>query len=460
MTETRNKRIVAIVGRPNVGKSAIFNRLARRRVAIVHSQSGVTRDRLMREVDWETSRFTLIDTGGICDTERHAGRDEIERGIRAQAEAALVDASVCVLVVDVTAGVLPLDEAVSGLLRRSGCRVIVAVNKADHPGRDAETLDFERLGFPVFPVSALHDRGFAPMMEAVLAALPEVENATIGDPLKVAVVGRPNVGKSSYVNRLLRSDRVLVSDIPGTTRDSIDVPFVVGKGDQARHYLLIDTAGLRRKSKIDSSVETFSAFRAESSIKRADVVIIVVEAGQAPTAQDKKVASLVQCHQKGSVVLVNKWDLADVTQKAYGRSVAHALPFMAYSPLVFASAKTGYNVRRTIEAIDLVAGQVRQQLPTGVLNRTIMDAWDKVHPPAFKGKPVRFYYATQTGVAPVRIRMFVNRPAGVVAPYRQYLVRMLRSKFGLEGAPVIFQVRERTRPEGRDGVKRGRSARR
>ena len=455
-----DQRIVAIVGRPNVGKSAIFNRLAGRRVSIVHSEAGVTRDRVMRMVSWDDARFELIDTGGISNIDKEVRRDRIEDGIHTQVDAAMADASVLVLVVDVEAGVVPLDESVAGFLRRSGCPTYVAVNKCDNPMRDEDIDEFRRLGFPVFPVSALHNRGFNPLMSEVLEQLPEVENETIEHPLKVAVVGRPNVGKSSYINRLLRSDRVIVSDIPGTTRDSIDIPFVLGSGDQARHYLLIDTAGMRRIGKIDNSVERFSRFRAEKSIDRADVVVLVLDAVQRPTAQDKKIAAMVLEANRACVLVVNKWDLEEETQRQYGPEIQRIMPFMGHCPVVFTSAKTGYNIRKSVDTIDYVSDQAQTDLPTGILNRTIIQACERVQAPSRGGRPLKIYYATQVGKAPVRIRLFVNNPKLVTPNYRRYIERMLREKFGLEGVPISLQFRARkqesdgrpqARKQGSDG---------
>jgi GTP-binding protein len=442
-----SKRIVAIVGRPNVGKSAIFNRLAGRRIAIVHEESGVTRDRLMREVTWDDKRFELIDTGGVAKISSKQSLDMINNGIRDQVDAALDDAEVAILVVDVTSGVVPMDEEVAGILRDNGMKVVVAVNKCDNQGRDESGSEFEKLGLPLFMVSALHDRGFNDIMSQVLEMLPEEENPTEKEPLKVAIAGRPNVGKSSFVNRLLRNERVIVSDVPGTTRDSIDVPFTVGSGAQARHYRLIDTAGIRRAGKIDTSVERFSRFRAEKTIRNADVVVLVLDAEKGPTAQDKKIAALIQEEKKGCVVLVNKWDLQEETQTQYGPQVFRTMPFVAYCPIVFVSSKTGYNIRRSIDAIDHVAAQIRTELPTGVLNRAIREAYEKVNPPAIKGLRLKIYYSTQTGVAPIRIRLFVNNPKVVRDAYRSYLTKIIRKKFGLEGAPIIlnFTARKRDR---------------
>jgi GTPase len=444
-TPDRSKRIVAIVGRPNVGKSATFNRLAGRRIAIVHAESGVTRDRLMREVMWKDERFELVDTGGVCNIDGCTSPDLIEAGIRRQVDAALGDAAMAILVVDIQSGIHPMDLEVAAILRASGCPTVVAANKADGEVHEVGVSEFAQLGFPVFPTSALQNRGFDALMKPVVEALPETENLTVTDPLRVAIVGRPNVGKSSYVNRILRNDRVIVSSVPGTTRDSVDIPFSVGSGAQARHYVLVDTAGMRRSGKIDSSVERFSLMRAEKSIKDANVVILVMDAEQGPTAYDKKIASLISEHERGCVILVNKWDLAEgkVTQKQYGPALVKTMPFMGHCPVLFASAKSGYNIRRTIEAIDYVAGQVLVDLPTGLLNRTIQDAYEHVKPPTVKGRRLKLFYATQVGNDPVRIRVFVNDPKILRPAYRVYLIRSLRKRFGLEGAPVVLQFRAR-----------------
>ncbi|MDA0990330.1 MAG: ribosome biogenesis GTPase Der [Verrucomicrobia bacterium] len=442
---TQPRRIAAIVGRPNVGKSALFNRLVRERISIVHEESGVTRDRIVREVRWRDERFDLVDTGGICNVDGAIVADEIEAGIHAQVAAALADAAVAILVVDIHTGVVPMDEVVAKLLRDSGCPTVVAANKADTDARDDACVDFQQFGFPVFPVSALHNRGIEELMPAVVKSLPDLPNETVNNPLKVAIVGRPNVGKSSYINRLLRHDRVIVSDIPGTTRDSIDIPFQVGQGGQARHYVLIDTAGMRRKGKIDTTVERFSRMRAEKSIERADVVVHVMDATAGPTTQDKKIAGMIAEHRKGAVILLSKWDLSDITQTKYEPEFRKAMPFLSHCPVVFISSVSGYNMRVSVDAIDLVARQVRRQLPTGVLNRAILDAVERVHPPAVQGKMLKIYYSTQVGVQPVRIRLFVNDPRYLRPQYREYLIRYLREKFGLEGAPLILQFSKRTR---------------
>lgn len=451
-------RVVAIVGRPNVGKSAIFNRLAGQRIAIVHSLPGVTRDRLMREVVWDDRRFSLVDTGGISSIDGETVHDRIETGIRAQAQAALEDAAVAVLVVDITAGLTPLDEEVARLLRHRGTPVVVAANKADEAQHEVGRDDFARLGFPVYPVSALHGRGFNALMDDVLARLPEAgagseaDGATAARPLHVAIVGRPNAGKSSYINRLLNSERVLVSEVPGTTRDSIDVPFSVGNGPAARHYVLIDTAGARRDAKIDTAVERYSRFRTEDSIERADIVVLMLDVTRGVGLLDKQLASKIQEGAKGCLIVVNKWDLSEETQRAYAPTLERELPFMAYCPVVYMSAQTGYNVRQSIAMIDHVADQTQATLPTGVLNRVIGEAVAAVQPPSKGGKPARVYYATQVSRNPVTVRIFVNDPLRVPSNYRDYLINQLRRHFGLEGAPVRIQLRTRERPARKPGA--------
>lgn len=465
MTQQQNvkARVVAIVGRPNVGKSAVFNRIAGKRIAIVHDESGVTRDRLMREVDWDGQKFSLIDTGGVMVLDGQSEKNPIEAGIRAQVDAALSDAAAVILVVDVQTGVHPMDEEVARIVRRTGVPCVVAVNKCDLDHHEAGAAEFARLAFPFFPIAAQHNRGMGELMEAVLPHLPAAANETVEKPLRVAVVGRPNAGKSSYINRLLRTDRVIVSEVAGTTRDSIDVPFTIGSGDQARHYTLVDTAGMRHKHRIDNAVERFSLFRAEQSVEEADVVVLVLDPDLGPTVQDKHIAALIQEHKKGCVILMNKWDLAmekGMTQTKAEPLLRQVMPFMSYCPILFVSAKTGLNIRKSIEVIDAVAAQTRLKLPTGMLNRTLVEATRRVVAPAKAGKRLHVYYAVQIGVAPVTIRMFVNEPKLATKQYTDFMMRSLRERFGLEGAPVVILYRARSRPEpgARPGGKK-RSAR-
>ena len=402
----KSERVVAIVGRPNVGKSALFNRLVRKRLAIVHSEEGVTRDRLMARAEWLGQRFQVVDTGGLALMDRAKSGDEILRATAEQVETAIEDSAAVILVVDLKAGLQALDREVASLLHKAGRPVIVAANKADLPEWDEKTEEFDSLGFPVFPVSAAHDRGTEALMEAVLPHLPPESGEVEPPRLKVAVVGRPNVGKSSYINRLTGKKRLIVSNVPGTTRDLIDVPFTLKAADgQERHYTLVDTAGMRRQGRVHDSVEKFSLFRAEECIGEADIVVLMMDAEDGPTAQEKKVAALIRENHKACVVLVNKWDQArgtGVSMEDYEESMRKELFFLGDIPVLFVSALTGYQIRRSFEVIDVVATRLGIKMPTGVLNRVIRDAFAKSQPPFANGKQLKFYYATQTGQNPPR----------------------------------------------------------
>ena len=442
------RRVVAIVGRPNVGKSALFNRLVGRRLAIVHEESGVTRDRLVCEAAWDDQRFELIDTGGL-DTAHAAQPDqEVRAGTRRQIEVAIADAAVILWVVDLSSGLVPLDEEVGRLLRRSGKPVLVAANKADTAQRDPQAAEFAALGYPFYPVSALHNRGLEPLLDEVLRRLPPGAPPRPEDALRVAIVGRPNVGKSSFINRLLGRERLLVSAVPGTTRDSIEIPFVIGQGPQARHYLLIDTAGLRRAGHVHEAVEKFSALRTSQSIERADVAVLMMDAEQGPTAFDKRIAAQIQEAHKGCVLLVNKWDLAadKVRLEAYEQALRRTLAFLDYVPIGFVSARSGLNMRRSIALLDRVAAAVATALPTGLLNRVLHDAFQRVQPPQVQNHRLKLYYATQIGVQPIRLKLFVNDPQRLTTAYETYLIRCLRKAFGLEGAPVQLRLQSSHAP--------------
>ncbi len=444
-------RTVAIVGRPNVGKSAVFNRIAKKRIAIVHGEAGVTRDRLVREVYWGDQRFSLIDTGGIMNIDNETIHDRIDAGIRVQAEAAICDAPSVIFVVDGQSGLTPLDEEVAGLLRKSGTKVFLAVNKSDTPAMDNASADFASLGFPVFPISALHGRGFDSLMESVLRELPPQVNHFGAGPddeketLCVAIVGRPNAGKSSFINKLLRAERVLVSEVPGTTRDSIDVPFSV----EGRNYTLIDTAGARREARVDTAVERYSRYRMQESIGRADVVVLMLDATRGVGLLDKQLAGLIGESGKGCVIVVNKWDLSEISEREFSEKLAYEMKFMSYCPIIFMSAKTGVNVNNALVAIEHVATQCRATLPTGLLNRVLSRAYESISTPAIGGRPLRMYYATQVGRSPIMIRIFVNDPRRLPGHYSQFLTNSLRQEFGLEGAVVKLQFRSRTRDPSR-----------
>lgn len=440
MTETPVKRIVAIVGRPNVGKSAMFNRIIGRRLSIVHEQAGVTRDRVSAEAIWNNQAFELIDTGGLGAIDRGGTTDVIERSLREQALTAIQDAAVIIFAVDLTAGVTPLDREVAGILRASGRPVLIAANKADTESVDRLADEFLSLGYPAFPVAALHNRGFDALLSEVMARLPEAPPAEKVAALKVAVVGKPNAGKSSFINRLLKRERQIVSEVPGTTRDSVEIPFSLGAGPSSRHYVLIDTAGLRHIRRAETAVEKFSIMRSEASIEAADVVVLMIDAEIGPTEQDKKIADVITENQKGCIIAVNKWDLAEnkVKEEEYHAGLRRTLPFLSYAPIVFMSAQSGYNVKNCLRTIDLVAANIDTTLTTGTLNRVLHKATAKRSSPSMGNKQFKLYYATQIGNRPIRINIFANDPRILPKSYRLYLMNQLRAAYGLEGAPLVL----------------------
>lgn len=443
---------MAIVGRPNVGKSSLFNRLAGRRIAIVHEESGVTRDRLSAEVQSGDARFELIDTGGIGYLDKKSAKDSIDAGILDQVNAAIEDAGLILFVTDTMEGPVPLDEEVSRRLHESGRPVVLVANKADNPKLDASAVEFERFAFPVYPVSTLHNRGVGDLVHDILPMLPEMENPTVEHPVKIAVAGRPNAGKSSVINRLVKADRVIVSEIAGTTRDSIEVPFQVGHGDAARHYKLIDTAGLRKWGKVKEAVDKYSNLRTERAIGDADITLLVLDASEGPKVRDKKILSLVEKSETGCLLLINKWDLAEnvTTQRQYEEALRRELPYLEHVPILFGSAQTGYNMRKMVEAIDEVARNVSTPISTGVLNRVLQKAFERTSPPMVKGRRLKMYYATQVGTRPIRLKIFVNSPSLLPTPYEKYLKRSLREAFGLAGAPLVLIFNRRRALEDRD----------
>jgi GTP-binding protein len=450
MSTPAQTRTIAIVGRPNIGKSALFNRIVGRRVSIVHEERGVTRDRVVCEAEWNEQYFDVIDTGGLASMDSGSAHDVIVDSTNKQVAVAIEDAAAILFVVDITAGIVPMDEEVARLLHRANRPVFVLANKADTSARDEQALEFEKLGFPVFPGSALHNRGIDSILTAALAKLPPALPREKRTPLRVAVVGRPNSGKSSYINRLLNSERVIVSEIPGTTRDSIEIPFTIGSGPHARHYILIDTAGVNRHTRTSGAVEHYSNLRAEESVESADVVVLLMDATEGPKLQDKKLAAKIIEAKKGCILAVNKWDLAeeeDVTQTKYEPALRKEMPFLDFAPLLFLSAKSGYNIRRSVDLIDYISDQVQLKLSTGVLNRILQDAVQKNPPPSVSGRPLKIYYATQAGVKPVRVKLFVNNILRATSTYKRYLDHVIRKAFGLEGAPLDLKFVPRSRPD-------------
>jgi GTP-binding protein len=469
--------LIAIVGRPNVGKSALFNRIAGRRIAIVHDEPGVTRDRVTAEVEWHGRPFTLVDTGGIGLSRREKAPDVITRAAYEQVELAIEAARVIIMVVNVHEGVVPLDKEVAAQLRRAGKEVLVAVNKVDNDRADIGAGEFSELGFAkIFPVSAIHQRGIDALMDAALAALPidtmparTADEAAAEPALKLAVVGRPNVGKSSLINALTHSARVIVSPIPGTTRDSVDVPFEVETEGVRQKYILIDTAGVRRPGRVDNSVEFFSVKRTEESIARCDIVIFVLDAEAGILTQDKKVADKIIEEKRACILVINKWDLAipgleagrrelKAASKATRREgqakplaslaefadwVREKLFFLDYAPVIFTSATTGFHLDRLLESIRYVASQLKQKVPTGILNRTLNDAIERRQPVSSAGHRLKFFYATQVRQAPPTFLLFVNNADLFSDQYRKYLAQEMRKAFGYEGCPIVLVSRAR-----------------
>ena len=484
--------LIAIVGRPNVGKSALFNRIAGRRIAIVHDEPGVTRDRVTAEVEWHGRPFTLVDTGGIGLARGEKARDVISRAAFEQVELAIEAARVIIMVVNVHEGVVPLDTEVAAQLRRAGKEVLVAVNKVDNDRADIGAGEFSELGFAkIFPVSAIHQRGIDALMDAALAALPaDTSPAKTGEEsvaeqaLKLAVVGRPNVGKSSLINALTHSERVIVSPIPGTTRDSVDVPFEVETEGVRQKYILIDTAGVRRPGRVDNSVEFFSVKRTEESIARCDIVIFVLDAEAGILTQDKKVADKIIEEKRACILVINKWDLAipgleagrrelKAASKATRREgqakplaslaefadwVREKLFFLDYAPVIFTSATTGFHLDRLLESIRYVASQLRQKVPTGILNRTLNDAIERRQPVSSAGHRLKFFYATQVRQAPPTFLLFVNNADLFSDQYRKYLAQEMRKAFGYEGCPIVLVSRAREKTI--EPVRRRRQAKR
>ena len=436
-----SKPVIAIVGRPNVGKSMLFNKIAGRRLSIVEDTPGVTRDRLYADSDWSGREFTMIDTGGI----EPKADSEMLAFMRAQAEIAIETADVIVFVTDGRTGVTAADEEVANMLLRSRKPVVLAVNKLDTPAAVIpELYEFYSLGLgdPI-AVSALHGHGTGDLLDACIAHFPPPEETEEDeDVVKVAIMGKPNVGKSSLVNRILGEERVIVSDVAGTTRDAVDSLF---ENEQGR-FMFIDTAGIRKKSRVDDRIEKFSVMRAEMAVERADVCLIMIDARDGVTEQDTKVAGLVHEAGKASVIVVNKWDLVDKdthTMDKMRKDVMRDLAFMSYAPVVFISAMTGQRVDRLFELIKYVNDQSATRISTGMLNNVLADATARVQPPTDRGRRLKIYYMTQTGVRPPNFVVFVNSAELFHFSYRRYLENQIRSVFGLEGTPIRMVVRQK-----------------
>ena len=433
--------VVAIVGRPNVGKSTLFNKLVGARLSIVDDKPGVTRDRIYGDCEWLGHRFLLVDTGGI----EPRADDVILSQMRAQANIAIATADVIVLVTDLRSGVVATDQDVANMLQKSGKPVILCVNKCDSVGApDPEFYEFYNLGMgdPI-AVSAVHGHGTGDLLDAVIAYFPpESEEEEEDDTIKVAVIGKPNVGKSSLINRISGQERAIVSDIAGTTRDATDTRIE----NQYGKFTFIDTAGIRRKSKVTDAIEKYSIIRARTAVERANVCVIMIDATEGFTEQDSKVAGIALDQGKGCIVVVNKWDAVEKdgnTMREYKEKLAVDFPFMKFAPFVFISAKTGQRVDRLFEQIAYVYAQSTMRISTGKLNEILGAATARVQPPTDKGKRLKIYYMTQASVCPPTFVFFVNNAQLFHFSYQRYLENQIREVFGLEGTPVRFIIRER-----------------
>ena len=436
------KPVVAIVGRPNVGKSTLFNKLVGSRVSIVDDTPGVTRDRIYGQCEWCSRTFSLVDTGGI----EPKTNDVILAQMRTQAQLAIDAADVIILVTDLRTGVVATDKEIAAMLLRSGRPVVLCVNKCDTIGEPpAEFYEFYNLGLgdPV-AVSSVHGHGTGDLLDRVFEYLPQQDEGeeTEGEEIRVAVIGKPNVGKSSLINRISGEERCIVCDIAGTTRAAIDTAIENSFGK----FTFIDTAGLRRKNKVEDSIERYSVLRAQMAIERADVCVIMIDAAVGFTDQDSKVAGLAHEAGKGCVIAVNKWDAVakdDKTMQEYRKKLEVDFSFMPYAPIVFLSVKTGQRIDRLFELIKLAANSNSMRISTGMLNDVLAQATARVQPPTDKGKRLKIYYMTQASVRPPTFVFFVNSEELFHFSYQRYLENRIRETFGMEGTPIRFIIRER-----------------
>ena len=436
-----SKPVVAVVGRPNVGKSTLFNKLIGQRLSIVDDTPGVTRDRIYGECEWKNRKFSLVDTGGI----EPDSSDVILSQMRMQAQLAIDAADVIILVTDVRTGLVATDADIAAMLLKSGRPVIVCVNKCDSIGDPpADFYEFYNLGLgdPI-QVSSVHGHGTGDLLDAVLEHLPpEEDEDEDGETIRVAIIGKPNVGKSSLVNRISGENRCIVSDIAGTTRDAIDTEIE----NEFGKFVLIDTAGLRRKNKVEDAIEKYSNLRAQMAIERADVCAILIDAEVGFTEQDSKVAGLAHEAGKGCVIVVNKWDAIEKDQNTmaeYRKKLEKDFSFMSYAPFVFISAKTGQRIDRLFELIKHVASSNSMRIPTGMINDVLAQAVARVQPPTDKGKRLKIYYMTQVSTRPPAFACFVNKAELFHFSYQRYLENQIRENFGFEGTPIRMLVREK-----------------
>ena len=434
------KPIVAIVGRPNVGKSTLFNRLAGEKISIVKDTPGVTRDRIYAEAEWLNHRFTMIDTGGI----EPKTDDLLLKYMRDQAQMAIELADSVIFIVDSKAGLTDADQEVANMLRRSQKPVVLAVNKLDNMRDISPIYEFYNLGLgDPMPISAEQGLGLGDMLDMVIETFPEQgEEEEADEKLKIAVIGKPNTGKSSLINKLLGENRMIVSDIAGTTRDAVDTEVTYN----GRSYVFIDTAGIRRQSKVNEDLERFSVLRSVSAVERCDIAILMIDATTGITEQDAKIAGIAHENGKGVIIAVNKWDAIekdDKTMNEFGKDIDTVLSYLPYAPKIYISALTGQRLTQIYETIDQVEESILKRVPTGILNDVLYDATSMNQPPSDKGRQLRIYYMTQIGVKPPTFVIFVNNQELMHYSYKRYLENCIRKAFGFEGTPIKFIIRER-----------------
>jgi len=433
--------IVAVVGRPNVGKSTLFNKIVGQRLSIVEDTPGVTRDRIYYDTEWRGQAFTLVDTGGI----EPRSDDVVLAQMRRQAEIAIEKADVVLMMTDIKTGMTATDAEVAQMLLKANKEIILCVNKVDRPGDPPpEIYEFYNLGLgDPYPISSTHGLGLGELLDAVYEKIQHVElEPEYEDAIKVALIGKPNVGKSSLVNCILGENRLIVSDIPGTTRDAVDS---LKENDHGR-YVFIDTAGLRKKNKVTEIIERYSVVRSYMAVDRADVVLIMIDANEGVTEQDTKIAGFAHEKGKASIIVVNKWDSVEKDDKTMDKMrerIAEDLKFMSYAPIVFISAKTGQRVEKLYEMINFVADQHSRRISTGVLNDMLSDATAKVQPPTDKGKRLKLLYMTQPSVCPPTFVVFVNDKELFHFSYQRYIENCIRDTFGLTGTPIHIISREK-----------------
>ena len=439
------KPIVAIVGRPNVGKSSLFNRLVGERRAIVEDLPGTTRDRVYGTAEWGGVEFSVVDTAGLMGEEEVTGGStaEIIKHTREQVQSALEEADVILFLVDVKAGLTAGDYEVADMLRRTDKPTILVVNKADSIARREDAVEFFNLGLgDPYSISAYHGSGTGDLLDRIVESIPHAEEEEEFDGPRIAIAGRPNVGKSRLLNALLGQERAIVSDVPGTTRDSLDTQ-IEWEGEPVT---LIDTAGIRRRGRIEVGVERYSVLRSMRSIDRSDVVLLVIDATEGFTAQDLHIAGYIDEQKKGCVIVINKWDLIEkepTTQEQYRAKAREALDFMPYAPIVFISAKLGQRIHQVMAAALQVVEERVRRVPTAKLNQVLKDAVQKHPPPSRPGKWMKFYYVTQADVSPPTFVFFCNDPVGIHFSYRRYLENEFRAAFGFEGTPIRMSFRAR-----------------